>query len=187
MSFIACNSSNRLEKSDISFHNPDPYVKAGQQYIDQLITEPSLRERVVFDTMMVHTSHMVLFNVLNDSTNSKRNMLIVHVNKDYSIDQTFSNIDANKIQKHILRPSKYPLAVSKFGAKLIARQNGFNDGLDPWRYSLVCYAGERDNIQWTIQNTEKKSKNGNRPIAGKSINIRIDTEEVNISSWITMD
>lgn len=178
---VSCLGNTKISTARIP--EKKSYLNSAVDYLNLKIKDKKILKKIVFDTTMRHSSNMVLFNVMNDSDQIKRNMIIVHVNNNFLVDTQFTKIETYEIRNHIKNPSIHPLLISRIGAVKLAEDNGIEKGIAPWTVYLVCYAGKRDDVQWTIRNMKKESNRGTYRASGQSINIKVETGETNVGWW----
>lgn len=159
------------------------YYSAANDFLRQKIADPALSGRIRYDTLERHSSNMALFRVENSLGRRDRNMIVVHVNADFSIDTVNTKIDEPAIRRHIADAEHNFLCLSREGAIGIARQKGLEEGVRPWNVRLVCYGGRRNEVRWSISNTLSVSSGPTRRAKGKSLGIDIETGEVEERLW----
>jgi len=181
---LACIScvSKRVATSPQPFAGASFY-KAADDFLRKKIADPALRSRIRYDTVEQHSANMVLFRVENRLGLRDRNMILVHVNADFSVDTVFTRIDEPAIRRHIADPEHNFLYLSREGAIRLARQKGFEEGVKPWNIHLVCYAGRRNKVRWSVTNTLSVSSGPVYRAKGKALGIDIDTCEVEERLW----
>ena len=183
----SCASTSKLDDSVSSVSTKKSYRKPATDYLISVIADDSMMERIIFDTILSHSnSNMVVFNVWNVMSMTDRNMIVVHVNNDFTVDTLYSNIHKEKIDNHIKSPAEHPLSISKIQALEMAKNNGLKAGMKPWKVRLKCYAGKRDDVRWSITNTKAISKSGNYDSAGTTMSIKIVNGEFRFRSWIAI-